>query len=54
MLNKSNVRLPEWIWEAAESKEHLKNLIRAYINKRYPGYRVIKVKGRIAVCEISR
>jgi hypothetical protein len=49
-----NVRLPDWMWEAAKDNEHLKDLIRAYINKCYPGYRVIKVKGRMAICEINR
>ncbi|MCG5104409.1 hypothetical protein [Oceanobacillus alkalisoli] len=54
MYNKSNVRLPEWIWETADNTDHLKDLIRAYVDKRYPGYRVVKVKGRIAICDIGR
>ncbi|MCM3739200.1 hypothetical protein M3210_02845 [Oceanobacillus luteolus] len=54
MNNTSNVRLPEWMWETAKDTAHLKELIRAYINVRYPGYTVLKVRNRIAVCEINR
>lgn len=51
--NTTNVLLPAWIWEEAQNKEHLKQLIVEYM-KRYPGYRVLKVKNRFAVCEIPR
>lgn len=54
MQNLSNVRLPSWIWEVATTKEELANLISAYVSKRYPGYRILKVKGKFAVCEIPR
>lgn len=54
MHNKSNVRLPEHIWETAQSKEELKQLIIRYVKKRYPGYIILEVKGRFAVCEIAR
>lgn len=54
MHNQSNVRLPEKFWEEARNKEHLTQLIVAYINKLYPGYRVIKVRGRFAVCDVGR
>lgn len=54
MHNQSNVRLPEWMFETARDKEHLTQLIVAYINKLYPGYRIIKVRGRFAVCDVGR
>lgn len=54
MHNQSNVRLPEWIWESAQDKEQLKQLVLEYIRKAYPDYTVLKVKGRFAVCEIPR
>ncbi len=56
MYNKSNVVLPSWIFEQGEATdtEQLKELIRAYISMKYPGYRVLKVKGRIAICDIGR
>lgn len=44
------VLLPEWIWEKATSKEHLKKLVLDYM-RRYPDYIVKSVKGRFAVCE---
>lgn len=47
---KTNVLLPEWIWEKATSKEHLKKLVLDYM-RRYPDYIVKSVKGRFAVCE---
>ncbi|SHH74897.1 hypothetical protein SAMN05421807_112132 [Virgibacillus chiguensis] len=53
MHNISNVRLPEWIWETAQNEADLKRLVIKYM-WRYPGYRVLKVKGRFAVCEIER
>lgn len=53
MHNQSNVRLPEWIWEQAQDKEELKQLVLQYM-RIYPGYVVKKVKGRFAVCEIPR
>jgi hypothetical protein len=53
MHNISNVRLPEWIWETAQNEAELKRLVIKYM-WRYPGYRVLKVKGRFAVCEIDR
>lgn len=54
MHNQSNVVLPDKLWETAKDTDHLKDLIRDYINKHYPGYRVLKVKGRIAICDIGR
>lgn len=54
MHNLSNVLLPEWIFtQAGDDKNELKRLIVQYI-KRYPGYTILKVKGRFAVCEINR
>lgn len=53
MLNQSNVLLPAWIFEQAKDVDHLKELVLDYM-KRYPGYRVLKVKGKFAVCEIPR
>lgn len=53
MHNKSNVLLPNWIWDKAHDKQELQQLIIKYM-KRYPGYTILKVKGRFAVCEITR
>lgn len=53
MHNQSNVRLPEWIFEQAQDKEEIKSRVLNYM-RRYPGYTVLKVKGRYAVCEINR
>ncbi|GAA0415308.1 hypothetical protein GCM10008934_02810 [Virgibacillus salarius] len=53
MHNKSNVRLPEHLWETAQDQEELKQLILQYM-ERYEGYTVLKVKGRFAICEINR
>jgi len=53
MYDKTNVRLPEWIWEQAQDKEELKQLIVNYM-KRYPNYTILKVKGKFAVCQINR
>lgn len=52
--NLSNVRLPDHLWDKAQDKEHLKQLILEYLKLCYPGYEVKKVKGRFAVCEIHR
>lgn len=49
----TRVLLPEWIWEQAQDKDHLKKLIIDYM-RRYPDYRIVKVKDRFAICEISR
>lgn len=43
------VLLPRRIWEEAEDKEHLKQLILEYM-ARYPHYKVIKIQGKFAVC----
>ncbi len=53
MQNKSNVRLPDWIWEQSKNEDELKRHILQYM-QRYPGYVVKKVKGRIAICDIGR
>lgn len=53
MYNESKVRLPNWIWELSKDEEELKRHILHYM-RRYPGYVVKKVKGRIAICEIPR
>ena len=52
--NESKVLLPRWIWERAQDTKHFKQLVLEYIEPRYPGYVVKKVKGRFAVCEIPR
>jgi hypothetical protein len=44
------VLLPSWIWEKAQDKDHLKQLVLNYM-KRYPDYSIKKVKGRFAICE---
>ncbi|WP_019377698.1 hypothetical protein [Virgibacillus halodenitrificans] len=54
MHNESKVRLPEKFWEQAQDQQELKQMIIDYLRVGYPGYTVRKVKGRIAICEISR
>ncbi|GGB61417.1 hypothetical protein GCM10011409_43340 [Lentibacillus populi] len=53
MHNKSNVRLPESLWELSKNEQELKQRILNYM-RRYPGYTVLEVKGRFAICEIPR
>ncbi|MBW8350743.1 hypothetical protein K0H71_15005 [Bacillus sp. IITD106] len=50
LINHTKVLLPSWIFEKAEDKEHLKQLVLQYM-ARYPDYVVKSVKGRFAVCE---
>ena len=45
-----NVLLPAWVFEQAEDKQHLKQLVLEYM-QRYPDYRVKALKGGFAVCE---
>lgn len=53
MHNKTRGLLPDWIWEQAQDKEHLKQLVMQYM-RRYPGYTTLKVEGKFAVCQINR
>lgn len=53
MHNLSNVLLPNWIWEKAESNEHFWQLVNNYMG-RYPGYEIRKISGNFAICEIPR
>lgn len=54
MRGKSRVILNSDFWEQAQSKAELKQLIGNYMNKNYPGYRVIEVGKYYAICEIGR
>ena len=51
--NTTKVVLPEWIFEQTKDKNELKRLIVDYM-KRYPGYKILKVKGGFAICEVER
>lgn len=53
MHNQSKVVLPGWIWEQSKREDELKKRILQYM-RRYPGYTVKSVKGRIAICDIHR
>lgn len=53
MHNKSNVLLPAWVFEQAQDKNQQRQLIKQYM-KRYPGYTILEVKGRFAICDIAR
>jgi hypothetical protein len=44
------VLLPNWIWEQATDKDHLKRLVLNYM-QRYPHYIVISVKSGFAFCK---
>ncbi|AJH80294.1 hypothetical protein FOC88_27385 (plasmid) [Bacillus thuringiensis] len=49
---KSRVLLPSWVWKGARNEKEVKTKAIEYITPdRYPGYKVIKVQGAIAVCE---
>lgn len=50
--NQSKVVLPSWVWKGARNEKEAKVKAIEYITPdRYPGYRVIKIQGDIAVCE---
>ncbi|WP_377867475.1 hypothetical protein [Bacillus sp. R86525] len=50
--NQSKVGLPTWVWKGARNEKEVKTKAIEYITPdRYPGYRVIKIHGDIAVCE---
>ncbi|HDR4845270.1 TPA: hypothetical protein QCR58_005017 [Bacillus cereus] len=50
--NQSKVVLPKWVWEGARNEKGAKAKAIEYLTpNRYPGYKVIKVQGDIAVCE---
>ncbi|HDR7998348.1 hypothetical protein ACS2Q8_26100 [Bacillus cereus group sp. Bce007] len=56
MLNnedgKSRVLLPSWVWEGVKNEKEAKLRATEYITPdRYPGYKIIKVQGDIALCE---
>ncbi len=54
MNNQTKVCLPAWIFEQAQGdKDEIKRLVLEYM-KRYEGYRVIKVRNRLAICETNR
>ena len=46
---KTNVVLPEWVFNQAKDTEHLKQLVLQYM-KKYPEYKVKAVKNGMAVC----
>ncbi|MEK3887754.1 hypothetical protein [Bacillus sp. FSL K6-3431] len=50
MNNTSSVLLPAWIWEKAQDKAQLKQLVLDYMS-RYPDYEVLKIKNRFAICK---
>ncbi|BCC74179.1 hypothetical protein BCJMU51_p2034 (plasmid) [Bacillus cereus] len=54
MLEKSQskVVLPAWVWKGARNEKEAKEKAIEYITPdRYPGYKIIKIQGDIAVCE---
>lgn len=53
--NQSKVVLPAWVRKGAKNRQEVKAKAIEYITpNRYPGYKVIKVQGDIAVCERAR
>lgn len=46
--------LAERLWDKAQSKEELKQLIGNYIAVAYPNYTVIEIHKYYAICEIAR
>ncbi|MCB4848568.1 hypothetical protein LHW04_26275 [Bacillus tropicus] len=54
MLDKSQskVVLPAWVWKGARNEKEAKEKAIEYITPdRYPGYKILKVKNGIAICE---
>lgn len=50
--NQSKVVLPSWVWEGVKNEKEAKLRAVKYITPdRYPGYKIIKIQGGIAVCE---
>ncbi|WP_179880286.1 hypothetical protein [Bacillus cereus] len=50
--NQSKVVLPSWVSEGVKNEKEAKLRAIEYITPdRYPGYKVIKVRGGIALCE---
>ncbi|WP_186793243.1 hypothetical protein [Bacillus cereus] len=50
--NLSKVVLPSWVWEGVRNEKEAKAKAIEYITpNRYPGYKIIKVQGDIALCE---
>ncbi|HDR6821543.1 hypothetical protein LKM19_12825 [Bacillus cereus] len=50
--NQSRVVLPSWVWEGVKNEREAKLKAIEYITPdRYPGYKIIKIEGDIAVCE---
>lgn len=50
--NQSKVVLPAWVWKGARNEKEAKAKAIEYITPdRYPGYKIIKIQGDIAVCE---
>lgn len=54
MLDKkqSKIVLPSWCWKGVRNEKEAKAKAIEYITPdRYPGYKIIKIQGDIAVCE---
>lgn len=50
--NQSKIVLPSWVWKGARNEKETKAKAIEYITpNRYPGYKIIKIQGDIAVCE---
>lgn len=54
MNDRTTVLLNPALWEKAQSKQELKQLIGNYMAKSYPGYRVVEIHKYYAVCEVMR
>lgn len=50
--NQSKVVRPAWVWKGVQNEKEAKEKAIEYITPdRYPGYKIIKIDGDIAVCE---
>lgn len=54
MRGKSKVILAKKLWDRAESKQELKQLIGDYMAKSYPDYVVVEIHKYYAICDIGR
>ncbi|SCN40831.1 Uncharacterized protein BC067498_05436 [Bacillus cereus] len=50
--NQSKVVLPSWVWKGVKNEKEAKLKAVKYITPdHYPGYKIIKIQGDIALCE---
>lgn len=51
MIIQTRVLLPQRLWNEAQNKEQLKQLILQYMKTCYPDYQIKRVENGFAICE---